>query len=108
MTAVPKFTLPAGSTAYLEVTFLDKAGVAAVPGAVDYRIDCYNTGASVRATTSIAPAATVEITLTPTDNTLVSPAHATELRTVTVRAHYGADDQVVADYAYQLRRTNFS
>ena len=61
------------STAYVTAAFLDKTGTAATPTAISYRIDDVATGQEIRDDTAITPAAsTVEITLTPADNAMVS------------------------------------
>ncbi|MFO1417256.1 MAG: hypothetical protein U1E83_01165 [Methylotetracoccus sp.] len=107
-TAKATFTVNAGTTVYLSVSFRDQHGNLAVPSSVEYRVDCPNTGQAVRAVTSVTPAATVEIALSATDNTLLNAGHDTEFRTVTVRGGYGADDAVVTDFTYQIRKTRFS
>jgi hypothetical protein len=87
------------------VTFLDKAGAQAAPASVRYRIDDV-TGAApveVRGDTSLAPGASVEITLTPADHAILDAANAQERRLVTVTASYGANDAVVAEYEYRVR-----
>lgn len=91
------------STAYLSVTFRDKAGAAQAPTTASYRIDDVTTGQQVRDDTDIAsPASTVELTLTVADNTLKNPIATTEQRRVTVTAEYGAGDAVRAEYIYEV------
>lgn len=91
------------STAYLSITFRDKAGAAQAPAAAKYRIDDVVTGQPVRAETEIAsPGSTVELTLTVDDNTLKNPIAATEQRRVTVTGEYGAGDAVRAEYIYEV------
>jgi len=90
------------STAYLTVSFRDKAGALAAPTSIVYRIDDEQTRAQIRGDTAVQPAATVEITLTPADNALLSPSLAVERHVVTVIGGYGADDQVSAQYVYEV------
>ena len=91
------------STAYLTVTFRDKAGAAQAPAAANYRIDDLTSGQQVREETEIAsPTSTVELTLTVTDNTLLNPLAATEQRRVTVVGEYGAGDAVRSEYIYEV------
>lgn len=91
------------STAYLTVTFRDKAGAAQAPTGAKYRIDDVTGGQAVRGDTEIAsPASTVELTLTVADNTMKNGAAATEQRRVTVVAEYGAGDAVTAEYIYEV------
>ncbi len=91
------------STAYLAVTFRDKAGTAQAPASAKYRIDDVTSGQAVRADTDIsAPDSTVELTLTVVDNTMKNGAAATEQRRVTVVAEYGAGDAVRSEYVYEV------
>ena len=91
------------STAYLTVTFRDKAGAAQAPATATYRIDDVATGQPVRSDTDIsAPDSTVELTLTVTDNTLKNPIAAAEQRRVTVTAEYGSGDAVRSEYIYEV------
>lgn len=89
------------STAYLTVAFADKTGAPAVPSAATYRIDDVTNNRAIRATTSLTPAASIEITLAPTDNAIVGTA--SETHRVTVTAQYGgAGDAVNSEYDYQV------
>jgi hypothetical protein len=91
------------STAYLSVTFRDKAGAAQAPATATYRIDDVTGGENVRAETEIpSPGSTVELTLSVADNTLKNGAAAAEQRRVTVTANYGADDAVRSEYIYEV------
>ena len=91
------------STAYLTVTFRDKAGAMQAPATARYRIDDVATGQPVRSDTDIgSPGSTVELTLTVDDNTLKNPLGATEQRRVTVVAEYGAGDAVRSEYVYEV------
>lgn len=91
------------STAYVTATFRDKTGTAATPTAISYRIDDVATGQEIRDDTAITPAAsTVEITLTPADNAVVSPRLEVERHVVTVTGTYGEDDAVRAQYVYEV------
>ena len=91
------------STAYLSVTFRDKAGAAQAPASAKYRIDDVATGQSVRSDTDLdSPGSTVELTLTVDDNALKNPIAATEQRRVTVVAEYGNGDAVRSEYIYEV------
>ena len=90
------------STAYLTVTPKDKTGTAQAPTALTYRVDDVLTGTEILPDTSVAPGATVEITLTPEQNRILSGAHAVERRRVTVTAAFGAADQVCSEYVYEV------
>jgi len=90
------------STAYLTVTFKDKAGAAQQPTTASYRIDDVATGTQIRADTDLTPGTSVEITLTPVDNAVVSPRLEVEKHVVTVTGTYGEDDAVRAQYVYEV------
>lgn len=91
------------STAYLTVTFRDKAGAAQAPASAKYRIDDVTSGIEMLADTDItAVAGTVELTLPPSVNALVNGANPNELRRVIVVALYGADDAVRDEYLYEV------
>lgn len=87
-----------GSTAYLTVDFLDKAGLPAVPSSVSYSIYCLTNRQEVRAATAVTPAAQVEITLTPADTAIIDAGNPVEVRRVTVSATYGGGEAVNDDY----------
>lgn len=90
------------TTSYLTVTFKDKAGAQVAPASATYRIDCLTTGTAIKVETALAPAAQIEITITPTENRIVVAANARESRRVTVVGVYGAADQVTAHYDYDV------
>jgi hypothetical protein len=89
------------STAYLTVDFLDGNGAAAVPATVRYWVHDCATGALVRGETSVSPAASVTITLAPSDNVVTGDRNAERL--VTIIATYGADDQVTREFRYNVQ-----
>lgn len=91
------------STAYLTVTFRDKAGAAQAPTTVKYKIDDVATGEQVRAEEEISsPDDTIELRLEVGDNTLLNGIAKTEQRRVTVVAEYGAGDAVTAEFIYEV------
>lgn len=91
-----------GTTAYLTVSFLDKAGSASAPSAVSYRIDCLTSGAAIKGATSVSAASSVEITLSAVDNALQAQTNPRERRRVTVTGTYGATDAVIDQYDYDV------
>ena len=96
------------TTAYLTVTFKDKAGALAVPTQVQYRIDCLTSGQAVRALSTVAPASAVEITLSADDNAIRVDSNRAEIRRVTVVASYGGNaDQVTAFEDYSVTNLKF-
>lgn len=96
------------STAYLTVSFRDKTGALAAPTTISYRIDDAATRQQIRDSTAVTPvASSVEITLEPADNTIVSPAREIEMHVVTVVATYGINDEVRASYPYEVLNLHF-
>ena len=93
------------STAYLSITFKDKAGASEAPASATYQIDDVITGQAIRASTPITPiAAQVEITLAPADNViLLAAGKVLEYRRVTVIGVYNAGDQVTDEYIYPIQ-----
>lgn len=64
-----------------------------VPTTVRYRIDCSTTGKAIRAWTGLTPAASITITITPSDNEIVSNTRREERRQLTVETNTGLDTQ---------------
>lgn len=91
------------STAYLTVTFRDKAGAVAAPSTVTYSIHDVQSGAAIRAATPVSAGGSVEIVLTPADNAILSANSEKELRRVTIEATYGAEDAVRAQFLYYVK-----
>lgn len=96
-------TVTERSTAYLTVSFYDKAGALAAPASLTYRIDDVESNVQVRGDTTLTPANSVEITLTPTDNAILNLVGGNEQRRVTVTAVYGASDQLTDEYIYWVQ-----
>jgi hypothetical protein len=96
-------TVNDSSTAYLSVTFTDKTGVAVAPSTVNYTIHDVTSNTQVKASTSVSPSATVEITILPSENAILDTAQNYEMRRVTVIAAYGGSDQVTDEYTYRVK-----
>lgn len=92
-----------GSTGYLSVAFYDKANLPALPSSISYTVRCLTTGTVLRAPTSLTPATSIEILLSPSDNAIQQAGNPYETRLVTVSASYGASDAINDDYTYQVR-----
>ena len=92
-----------GSSAKLRVDFFDESGAPAAPSAVSVRIECLTTGTEIRAETSVTPAQSVTVDITPTENRIIDPARSTERRRVTVRSQYGAGEALNEQYDYVVQ-----
>jgi hypothetical protein len=90
------------STAYLTVTFRDKAGATAAPSTISYQVEDVDSGVAIRAATAVAPAESVEIVLAPSDHVILGNGFRDERRCVTVEATYGADDAVRSQVVYRV------
>lgn len=90
------------STAYLTVTPKDKNGDPQAPTGMSYAIHDAGSGKEVRGSTNVSPGSSVEITLTPGDNAIFNIWGKDDKRRVTVVATYAADDQVVAEFVYDV------
>lgn len=89
------------STAYLTVAFLDADNNPQTPAAITCRIDDVGSGQEVRPASAVAPASAVTITISPTENAILSD-NLRERRRVTVVAVYGTGDQVTGEYIYEV------
>lgn len=96
-------TVNEGSTAYLTCSFYSAADALVAPISINYTIVDEDSGAEVKEETEVAAASSVTITLSPTDNTLLSGKRQ-ERRVVTVAASYGVDDAVREQYVYRVVR----
>lgn len=98
-----------GSPAYLDVTFLGKDGVSPViPASISYRIDDVSTGLPIRAETDFTPVdSSIEVTLTSTDNAMVTATKQFEEHEVTVTASYGEDEAEHRSYRYVVQNLRF-
>jgi len=90
------------TTAYLQLSFLDRNGLPEAPSSISYRIDDPDTGEEIRADTALTPAAEVEITLLPSEQEVLFSS-ASAKRRVTVSATYGAADEVHDEFTYVVR-----
>lgn len=91
------------STAYLQVSLLDRTGANSSPLTLTFRVHDVESGTEMVATTSISPVSPATITLTPTANTILKRVHKYETRRVTVDATYGSGDVLHDDYDYLVR-----
>jgi hypothetical protein len=96
------------SSSRVTVNLFDLAGLPAVPTAFTYRIDCMTTGTAVRGITSLTPASSILIPLTPVDNAIQNEGDPIEVKRVTVSAQYGgAGDMLNDEFNYEVRNLRF-
>jgi hypothetical protein len=94
-----------GSSAAFTVAFLDEAGVATLPTAVRYRIDCLTTGAEILTWTSLSAATSVSVPLTAALNLMQAETNARETRRVTVEASYASSGKLVDSEDFVLENS---
>lgn len=91
---IPKTRWPEGSAFQGTVNFRDRAtGTASTPSSVKYRIDCLTTGKEIRGWTTMAAASTATVSVTASDNELVSQGNSYERRQLTISADHDASGQ---------------
>lgn len=96
-----------GTSKKLRLDLTDEDGAPAAPSTLTYRVDCLTTGTAIRATTALSPAASVDIGLTPDDSAIVDDSNRMERRRVTVVAGYAADDDVTAEYDFNVKNLKY-
>lgn len=91
-TKIPKAKVQEKSSFTATVYFRDdNAGT--TPTTARYRIDCRTTGDAIRAWTDLTPAESIEITITPDDNKIVSYQRREERRQLTIETNTDLDTQ---------------
>lgn len=95
------------TTAYITVSFSDKAGLPAAPASATCKIHDVATGTEIRASTALTPATDIEITITPSENAVINPNLAVEKHVLTVVGTYGVSDQVTGRYYFNVRNLGY-
>ena len=73
--------------------FRDSSNAAEVPTTIHYRIDDLTTGTAVKAWTSVSAASSVTISVTSSENRIISDSNVRERRQITVSADKGLDGE---------------
>ena len=90
--SIPKPKVQEKSSFTATVYFRD-SDAGTTPTTARYRVDCVSTGEAIRAWTNLTPAESIEITLTPDDNKIVSSQRREERRQLTIETNTGLDTQ---------------
>lgn len=98
MSDVPRFNQ--GSSATATITWLGLDGAPADPASIEYRIDCLSTGAAIRAKTTLAIGAPLE--LEPSDTRIVGDGSKIEQRAITAKATWSGG-QTVKVFRYEVQ-----
>jgi hypothetical protein len=80
-------------SSFTATVYFRDVDTATVPTTARYRIDDRTTGDAIRAWTDLTPAASIEISITPDDNKIVSSSRRSERRQITVETNTGLDTQ---------------
>ena len=91
-----------GSTAYINIIFLNKNNIPEEPSTIQYRIDDVATDEMIRGVTDIAPATSVEIVMEPSDTRILNSSNKQENHKITVVAVYGDYDQVTGELIVKI------
>lgn len=89
---IPKTKVDEG-TSFTATAYFRDGDASTVPTTARYRVDCSSTGKAIRAWTDLTPAASINITLTPDDNQIVSNTRSEERRQLTVETNTALDTQ---------------
>lgn len=101
--SLPKDRVKEESQLIVTAYFRDRATQAAdTPTNVYYRLDCLSTGIAILDWTSISTAASVSITITPTQNEIQRTHNYQERKQLTVAADYGLSTQYVESVEYDV------
>ena len=91
----------------LVVKFATREGVSVIPESIRYRIKDVTHCRDVTGWTEVATAATVNITIDSTENTIHGDSSCSrtqyEERVVSVQANYGTETQYTDEYRYLIR-----
>lgn len=95
------FSVNEKSTAVLTVSFKDENGIAVAPSSGTYTITDVDSGTVITASTPFTPSGTThDLTITPTENRILTTSNLFEKRKVTVTFTYLVTKQGTAEYIY--------
>jgi hypothetical protein len=111
VTAVSQNGLPVARACYLEqsacrvtATYYDSTGTPFVPNAVSYRVDDVTSGANIVPWTTLTPDLTNTVTITSTQNAMISTSRASEAHQVLFQITDGTGNVSYADVEFDLIR----
>lgn len=100
---IPHTSVNEGSAFTATAYFRDEATQAALsPTTAEYRIDCIETGNQVKDWTTLTPGESVSISITSTDNAIISDGNRRELKQLTVAADRGLSTQSLGRALYRV------
>jgi len=96
-----------GTSFEVQADFTDASGAPVTPTTVEYRVDDIFTGKEIRTWTSLTPAESVTVPIAPEDTAILNDDRAEEQRTVTIKAPYGASEQITESIDFAIKNLRF-
>lgn len=91
------------STSIVTLTFRDENGAAVTPGAASYRIDDVASGTEILDDTAFTPSSDIhQLTISDTQNRILTAANVREERLVTISITYGTGRKLNQEYRYYV------
>jgi hypothetical protein len=78
-------------------------GTLTVPTSLRYRVDCITTGATLTSWTSLTPASTTSVTVTPAANAIQNNSNFTEVKTITLEADHGLSGAYTHETTWRVK-----
>lgn len=95
---LPKPKTQEGSS-FVATAYFRDSEASTVPTTAQYRVDCLTTGKEITDWTTLTPAASISITITPTHNAIQSQSNTRERKQLTVESN--------TDLTTQVRQTTY-
>ena len=97
------------TSAFMTIVPKDTAGDAVTPTSMSYRIDCETTGTAIKAETSLTPGTSVAVTVTPTENRIITAANVEEIRVMTVECVYSSGtDEIQEQFRWRVKNLEYT
>ena len=97
------------TSAFMTIVPKDKSGSAVTPTSMSYRIDCETTGTAIKAETSLTPGTSVALTVTPTENRIITASNVEEIRVLTVQCVYSAaTDEIQEQFRWRVKNLEYT
>ncbi len=91
----------------IQVSLYDSSSALTVPSTLEYRIDDWETDASVKAATTLTPASVFLVPLNPADNAIIDSELALEKKIVTITADKGMSTEYNEQIEYFVRNLSY-
>lgn len=97
------------TSAFMTIVPKNTSGVAATPDSMSYRIDCETTGTAIKAETSLTPGTSVAVTVTPTENRIITSSNVEEIRCLTVKCVYTTStDEIQEQLRWRVKNLEYA